>query len=86
MTGHDLRLIVICQEGYTSSLAAAALQDLDFTRATDVIGGYREWAAAGLPTARAAECAAVIAPGASAAVVVVTGELPQLCEGAATGI
>src|ERR1035438_4858658 len=31
VTGHDLRLIVICQEGYTSSLAAAALQDLGFT-------------------------------------------------------
>ena len=79
-----MRLIVICQEGYTSSLAAAALQDLGFARATDVIGGYHAWAAAGLPTARAAECAAVIAPGASAATV--TGELPLLCEGAGTGI
>jgi rhodanese-related sulfurtransferase len=85
-TGYDMRLIVICAEGYTSSLAAASLQDIGLHGATDVIGGYQEWVAAGLPTARAAECAAVIAPGASAAVVVVTGELPQLCEGAATGI
>jgi rhodanese-related sulfurtransferase len=83
VTGHDLRLIVICQEGYTSSLAAAALQDLGFARATDVTGGYSAWAAAGLPTAPAAERAAVIAPGASAAVV--TEELPVPREGAAAG-
>jgi rhodanese-related sulfurtransferase len=37
----DLQVIVLCQEGYTSSLAAAALQDLGLYRATDVIGGYR---------------------------------------------
>jgi len=48
-TGDDLRVIVICSEGYTSSLAAAALQDLGLHRATDVIGGYHAWAAAGLP-------------------------------------
>jgi rhodanese-related sulfurtransferase len=84
VTDHDLRLIVICVEGYTSSLAAAALLDLGLHRATDVIGGYQAWAAAGLPTARAAECAAVIAPGASAAMVMT--ELPELCEGAATGL
>lgn len=40
---HDLRVIVICQEGYTSSLAAAALQDLGIHRATDVIGGQSAW-------------------------------------------
>jgi rhodanese-related sulfurtransferase len=68
VTRYDMRLIVICAEGYTSSLAAVALHDLGLARATDVIGGYAAWAAAGLPTARAAECAAVIAPGASAAV------------------
>ncbi|MDT3441569.1 MULTISPECIES: rhodanese-like domain-containing protein [unclassified Pseudofrankia] len=54
-TGDDLRVIVICSEGYTSSLAAAALQELGLHRATDVIGGYHAWAAAGLPTAAAAE-------------------------------
>lgn len=40
MADHDLRVIVICQEGYTSSLAAASLQDLGIHGATDVIGGY----------------------------------------------
>ena len=40
---HDLQVIVLCQEGYTSSLAAAALQDLGIRRATDVIGGYAAW-------------------------------------------
>jgi rhodanese-related sulfurtransferase len=66
-SGYDLRPIVICMEGYTSSLAAAALQDLGFASATDVIGGYAAWQAAGLPTARPDERAVVIAPGASAA-------------------
>jgi rhodanese-related sulfurtransferase len=48
--GYDLRVIVICSEGYTSSLAAAALHDLGLSRSTDVIGGFRAWAAAGLPS------------------------------------
>jgi rhodanese-related sulfurtransferase len=38
--GDDIHWIVLCSEGYTSSLAAAALQDLGLHRATDVIGGY----------------------------------------------
>ena len=42
---HDLEVVVLCQEGYTSSLAAAALQDLGVHRATDVIGGYAAWRA-----------------------------------------
>jgi signal transduction histidine kinase/rhodanese-related sulfurtransferase len=67
VTGYELRPIVICAEGYTSSLAAASLQDLGLALATDVIGGYQAWQAAGLPTARPAERAAVIAPGASPA-------------------
>jgi len=58
---------VICQEGYTSSLAAAALQDLGLAKATDVDGGFRAWRAAGLPTARPAEKTVEIAPGASSA-------------------
>lgn len=45
----EVQVIVICSEGYTSSLAAASLLDLGLT-ATDVIGGYHAWAAAGLPT------------------------------------
>lgn len=46
---HDVRWIVACSEGYTSSLAAAALQDLGLHRATDLVGGFRAWRAAGLP-------------------------------------
>jgi rhodanese-related sulfurtransferase len=67
VTGYGLRPIVICMEGYTSSLAAAALQDLGLALATDVVGGYQAWQADGLPTARPAERTAVIAPGASPA-------------------
>ena len=48
----DLDVIVTCQEGYTSSLAAAALKDLGLYRATDLAGGYAAWRAAGLPTTR----------------------------------
>ncbi|MFB4309313.1 rhodanese-like domain-containing protein [Actinomadura sp. GTD37] len=48
-TGHDVRVIVLCSEGYTSSLAAASLHDLGLTRATDVVGGFKAWRAEGLP-------------------------------------
>jgi rhodanese-related sulfurtransferase len=48
-TRYDLRVIVICQEGYTSSLAAAALQDIGLLNATDVVGGFQAWKDAGLP-------------------------------------
>lgn len=48
-TGHDRQVIVICNEGYASSLAAAALQDLGLHRATDLDGGFQAWCAAGLP-------------------------------------
>lgn len=44
----DLQVIVLCQEGYTSSLAAAALKDVGIHRATDVIGGYAAWVADGV--------------------------------------
>ena len=49
-TDHDLRVIVLCSEGYTSSLAAASLQGLGLRRATDLDGGFLAWRAAGLPT------------------------------------
>lgn len=42
---YDLQVIIVCQQGYTSSLAAAALQELGVWRATDVIGGYAAWGA-----------------------------------------
>ena len=38
--GDDVEWVVLCSEGYTSSLAAASLKDLGLQRATDVVGGY----------------------------------------------
>jgi rhodanese-related sulfurtransferase len=48
-TDHDIQVILFCSEGYTSSLAAIALQDLGLRRATDMIGGFQAWKAMGLP-------------------------------------
>ncbi len=45
---HDVEWIVVCSEGYTSSLAAAALRQLGLHRATDLVGGYQALKAAGL--------------------------------------
>jgi rhodanese-related sulfurtransferase len=42
-------VILVCDQGYASSLAAATLQQLGFTRATDLDGGFQAWRAAGLP-------------------------------------
>jgi rhodanese-related sulfurtransferase len=50
-TGHDIRVIVFCEQGYSSSLAAARLQSLGLHRATDIIGGFEAWRDAGLPVA-----------------------------------
>ncbi len=46
---HDVTWVVVCSEGYASSLAAASLQDLGLRNATDLDGGFRAWKAAGLP-------------------------------------
>ncbi len=46
---YDLRVIVMCQEGYTSSLAAKALQELGLGNATDLEGGYRAWKEGSFP-------------------------------------
>ena len=54
ITGRDLRIIVVCDQGYQSSLAAATLHQFGLIHATDLDGGFTAWAAAGLP---------VIAPG-----------------------
>ncbi|MGW9052017.1 rhodanese-like domain-containing protein [[Kitasatospora] papulosa] len=48
-TSHDLRVVVICNEGYASSLAVASLHQLGLHRATDLTGGFQAWRAAGLP-------------------------------------
>lgn len=41
----DIRYVVVCNEGYSSSLAAATLRRLGLRRATDLVGGYQAWAA-----------------------------------------
>lgn len=48
--GDDVEWVILCSEGYTSSLAAAALLDIGLHRATDVIGGYHALAGAGVLT------------------------------------
>ena len=48
----DRVVIVMCNDGYASSLAAAGLRDLGLHRAADMVGGYRAWHVAGLPTRR----------------------------------
>lgn len=65
--GYDHRVIVFCADGYTSSLAAAALQDLGLHRATDVIGGFRAWTAEGLPSTAGGAGTVTLAPGAAPA-------------------
>ena len=52
LAGREDKLILICHEGYSSSLAAVRLHELGFENTTDVIGGFVAWAAAGLPVDR----------------------------------
>jgi rhodanese-related sulfurtransferase len=52
MTHPDQVVMVICNEGYSSSLAAATLQRLGLRHACDVTGGFQAWAASGLPVVR----------------------------------
>ncbi len=52
VTGHDLQVVVLCNQGYSSSLVADTLRSLGLHRAVDVVGGFEAWAAAGLPVDR----------------------------------
>jgi rhodanese-related sulfurtransferase len=56
VAGPDTRVILLCNEGYSSCLAAATLKELGLVNATDVIGGFQAWKAAGLPTTRSGGC------------------------------
>ena len=47
------QVILVCDEGYQSSLAAATLQELGLPRATDLVGGFQAWRAAGMPVEQA---------------------------------
>lgn len=49
LRGFDQRIVLVCNDGYSSSLAAARLQRLGFGRATDLVGGFQAWVRAGLP-------------------------------------
>jgi rhodanese-related sulfurtransferase len=48
-TGYDVEVVVVCRQGYSSSLAAASLRAVGLHRATDLEGGVEAWLAAGLP-------------------------------------
>jgi rhodanese-related sulfurtransferase len=50
----DREIILVCHEGYSSSLAAATLRQLGYVRATDLVGGFTAWREAGLPVERLA--------------------------------
>ena len=58
---HGLRqqLVLMCAHGFSSSLAAARLQELGFSRATDLAGGFAAWRDAGLPVLEAADADAI---------------------------
>jgi len=49
VTDHVQEIVVMCSEGYASSLVAATLVDLGYTSAADLDGGFQAWARAGLP-------------------------------------
>jgi rhodanese-related sulfurtransferase len=51
-TGYDVEIVVVCRQGYSSSLAAESLRRLGLHRATDLDGGVEAWRAAGLPLHR----------------------------------
>ena len=51
VTGHEQVVVVLCSEGFASSLVAATLKEIGFQYATDVDGGFQAWKAAGLPVA-----------------------------------
>jgi rhodanese-related sulfurtransferase len=53
VNSHDDVVIIVCNEGYASSLAALSLQQLGLRHATDVMGGFQAWRAAGLPSEKA---------------------------------
>ena len=82
---YDLPVIVVCNEGYASSLAAAALKELGLHRATDLIGGFRAWRTAGLPTICASATATTSGALAEPATVITAAAADLLPTGSVTG-
>lgn len=67
LSGDADDVILVCAHGYSSSIAAATLQDLGVRRATDIVGGFEAWAGAGLPIAPLPGSPVVPLPGQGAA-------------------
>lgn len=63
IVGFERRLVLLCDHGFSSSLAAASLVDLGFARAADVIGGFAAWLEADLPVKPAPKPVAGALPG-----------------------
>ncbi len=63
IVGLDQELVLVCTHGYSSSLAAAMLQELGFSRVTDLVGGFAAWRDAGLPVRSASPSDADAVPG-----------------------
>jgi rhodanese-related sulfurtransferase len=63
IVGLDQQLVLVCAHGYSTSLAAATLQQLGFSRATDVVGGFAAWQEAGLPVRPAPDVPRDAVPG-----------------------
>jgi rhodanese-related sulfurtransferase len=63
LSGLDQRLVLVCAHGYSSSIAAATLQELGFSRATDLAGGFVGWKEHGLPVVPAPELDPDVLPG-----------------------
>ena len=63
IVGLEQQLVLVCGHGYSTSLAAARLQELGFSRATDLIGGYTAWKEQELPIHPAPEIDDELVPG-----------------------
>jgi rhodanese-related sulfurtransferase len=63
LRGLDQRLVLVCAHGYSSSLAAATLQELGFTGATDMVGGFTAWKEQGLEVIAATDPDGYLPPG-----------------------
>ena len=48
-TDRDVQVMVLCAQGYSSTLAALSLKELGLRNVSDVVGGFEAWRAAGLP-------------------------------------
>lgn len=60
VSGYDIQPVILCSEGYASSLAAASLQEIGLWRATDVIGGFKAWRDAGLPVGHVSDLGSAV--------------------------